>query len=137
MENTSPTSPASAITAVFAFAAGYISGDYVAIVFGAFAGSLWTMNSAVSSPRWAGVWLVLKLTLAACVLSGLVAGLLTPFVPLAIATKLLSPTAFFIAAIGDRWVHILDSFSQGVTGVVNTLFSALSQKIRDTLGAGK
>lgn len=87
---------------------GPAAGEYAVIVLSALAGSLWALGKLQTASRAAGAMLMLRLMLTAVVLTGSAAWWIdvTYRIP---AHQLLAPIAFFIAALGDRWVPVMDA----------------------------
>lgn len=106
-----PTSAVSGGVVVLAVAiAGPVAGQYIAILFGALAGSLWALGKTKTETRAAGAYLVLRLVLTACVITGPLAWWLGTHYNLP-ANQLLAPVALGIAAFGDRWGALLDALA--------------------------
>ena len=90
--------------------AGPVAGEYIAILFGALAGSLWALGKMKTATRAAGAYLVVRLVLTSCVITGPLAwwlGVRYDFP----ANQLLAPVALGIAAFGDRWGALLDAIA--------------------------
>lgn len=117
-------------------AAGYVSGDYISILFGAVAGGLWPLSAASTSSRRDGVLLMFKLVSAALVFTGLVAYLLerTHAIP---ATRALAPIAFLIAIAGNRWMAVVDSVFHAITTLIEASTAGVAKKIAALLWGGK
>lgn len=81
---------------------GPVVGEYATIVFCALVGSLWPLSARDDLTRLKGAMLMLRLTLTASVLTSAVALVVHSKTgwPMAV---LLSPVAFFLALVGDRW----------------------------------
>ena len=61
------------LSALFVAAAGYVSGDYGSIIFGAMAGSVWPLSAADTKTRIHSAVLLFKLVMTACALTGFAA----------------------------------------------------------------
>lgn len=117
-------------------AAGYVSGDYISILFGAVAGGLWPMSAAATRSRCEGALLMFKLVSAALVFTGLVAYLLerTQAIP---ATRALGPIAFLIAVAGNRWMGVVDSVFRAINTLIEASATGVARRISEILGGGK
>ena len=117
-------------------AAGYVSGDYISILFGAVAGGLWPLSAASTRSRCDGALLMFKLVSAALVFTGLVAYLLerTQAIP---ATRALAPIAFLIAVAGNRWMGVVDSLFRAVNTLVEVAATGVARRIAELLGGSK
>lgn len=126
------TLSASGFTAVVVATAGYMSGDYTSILFGAIAGSFWPLAGANTTSRWHGAGTLLKLVMTALALTGFVVHVLKQSHALSEASTsfVLMPTAFVIAAFGDRWVRIFDSLANGLVLIIETAVNAVISRIQ-------
>ena len=117
-------------------AAGYVSGDYISILFGAVAGGLWPMSAATTRSRCEGALLMFKLVSAALVFTGLAAYLLerTQAIP---ATRALGPIAFLIAVAGNRWMGVVDSVFRAINTLIEAFATGVARRISELLGGGK
>lgn len=134
---TEPTYSLGHLTAAITVAAaGYVSGDYISILFGAVAGGLWPLSAASTSSRRDGVLLMFKLVSAALVFTGLVAYLLerTHAIP---ATRALAPVAFLIAVAGNRWMGVVDSLFRAVNTLIEVAATGVARRIAELLGGSK
>ena len=124
------------LSALFVAAAGYVSGDYVTIIFGAVAGSVWPLSSADTKTRTHSAILLFKLVMTACALTGFVAYLLEHYqaVP---AAQALAPIAFGIAVVGDRWVRIIDAVVKALLTLVEAIGKTLTDRISKLLGGDR
>ncbi len=134
---TEPTSNLGQLVAAMTVAAaGYVSGDYISILFGAVAGGLWPLSAASTRSRCDGVLLMFKLVSAALVFTGLVAYLLerTQAIP---ATRALAPVAFLIAVAGNRWMAVVDSLFRAANTLIEAAATGIARRIAELLGGGK
>lgn len=134
---TEPTSNLGQLVAAMTVAAaGYVSGDYISILFGAVAGGLWPLSAASTRSRCDGVLLMFKLVSAALVFTGLVAYLLerTQAIP---ATRALAPVAFLIAVAGNRWMAVVDSLFRATNTLIEAAATGIARRIAELLGGGK
>ncbi len=134
---TEPTSNLGQLVAAMTVAAaGYVSGDYISILFGAVAGGLWPLSAASTRSRCDGVLLMFKLVSAALVFTGLVAYLLerTQAIP---APRALAPVAFLIAVAGNRWVAVVDSLFRAANTLIEAAATGIARRIAELLGGGK
>lgn len=94
-------------TAVIVAGAAPFTGQYAVIVFAALAGALWPLAAAKTATRLEAAMLLVRLVGTAAALTYAVAWLLEQKagVPASVA---LSPVAFLIAAIGNRWGLLFD-----------------------------
>lgn len=117
-------------------AAGYVSGDYISILFGAVAGGLWPLSAASTRSRCDGALLMFKLVSAALVFTGLVAYLLerTQAIP---ATRALAPIAFLIAVAGNRWMGVVDSLFRATNTLIEVAATGVARRIAELLGGSK
>lgn len=120
-------------SAFFVAAAGYVSGDYGSIIFGAIAGSVWPLSAADTRTRVHSAVLLFKLVMTACALTGFVAYLLEQYqsVP---ATRAMAPIAFGIAIVGDRWVRVVEAVVKTLVSLIETVGKSVSGRISKYLG---
>lgn len=105
----------------------YVTADIVSIILGAAAGALWALGSAPTKSRCEALLLVAKLMCAALTLTGFLAGLLEQAQAIP-ATKALSPIAFGITFVGNRWIKVLDAAVTGFTDLIGTFFKSLGDR---------
>jgi len=113
-----PTSSAGATLAVLTVALlGPLAGPYTLIVMSALAGALWPMGDATTASRKAGAWLLLRCTLTAVALTGVISLLIQKHwsVP---AIEVLSPVAFIIGALGNGWKPVFEAIGAAISAVV-------------------
>lgn len=124
------------VAAMTVAAAGYVSGDYISILFGAVAGGLWPLSAASTRSRCDGALLMFKLVAAALVFTGLVAYLLerTQAIP---ATRALAPIAFLIAVAGNRWMGVVDSLFRATNTLIEVAATGVARRIAELLGGSK
>ena len=94
---------------------GPAAGQYAVIVLSALAGGLWALGKLTTSSRTDGALLLLRLLLTAVALTGGAAWWIDTHYQIP-AQQLLSPIAFLIAALGDRWSRVLDKIADKLTG---------------------
>jgi hypothetical protein len=87
---------------------GAVAGEYAAVVFCAFAGSLWALSKAPTTSRLEGLFLIVRLVLTAVVLTAPLAWWAEAQYGIE-AHKLVAAVAFAIGALGDRWPFMLSS----------------------------
>lgn len=127
----------SGATAIVVAAAGYLSGDYTSILFGAVAGSFWPLAGATTESRVKGAWLLVKLVMTALALTGFIAHLLEQYKAVESASSVLGVVAFFIAVLGDRWVRVFDAMANGMVSVVDASARFSVERLRKIFGADK
>jgi len=103
-------------------ALGASLGDFASIFFGALGGSLWLLGKHRDTTRWEGALIVARMVLTSFALSGALAWWLEKEHGLP-QVWMLTPISFFIAAMGDRWVRILDKIEEGITKAIGAIFS--------------
>jgi hypothetical protein len=106
-----PTHPAAGVVSLMTLAValfGPQAGPYFVILLGSIGGGLWPLSSAVLASRMAGLWLMLRCTFTAVVLTSLIAGVLGPYFGIA-ATETYAVISFVIGALGDKWLDIFES----------------------------
>lgn len=134
---TEPTYSISHIFAAMAMAAaGYVSGDYVSILFGAVAGSLWPLSNASTKTRAEGALLVFKLVATALALTSFAAWMLerSQDIP---AARTLAPIAFLIAVLGNSWIRIFDAAGSAITSSVEAIGKGMAKKVAAFFGVDK
>lgn len=99
-----PISP----TALVVAGAAPFTGQYAVIVFAALAGALWPLAAAKTATRSEAAMLLVRLVGTAAALTYAIAWVLEQKagVPASVG---LSPVAFLIAAIGNRWGELFDA----------------------------
>lgn len=106
MAEPATTSSSIGIYAVFILLFGQMAGPYALILVSSLAGGLWTVGKAQTSSKRAAAWLLLKTTLAACVLTTGIAYLVESIFGWPII-HLLAPVAFLIGFGGEDWYTIV------------------------------
>lgn len=132
-----PTTAASGLTnyltGVSIGLAGYVTGDTVAIILGATFGALWAIGTAQTGGRLAGLVLLVKLIGTALALTGFLAYVIEANGG-APAARTLTPTAFFVAAIGTRWPQLIEAFVDALVKVVGGLVRLVARRLGITPG---
>lgn len=95
------------------------AGPYIVILLGSLGGGLWALSSAELATRLAGVWLMFRCVLTAIVLTALIAQLVGPYIGLQVG-EAYAVVSFFIGALGNKWVEIIDSIKTRIQGVITT-----------------
>lgn len=104
-------------TAIIVAGAAPFTGQYAVIVYAALAGALWPLAAAKTATRFDAAMLLVRLVGTAAALTYAVAWVLEKKagVPASIS---LSPVAFVIAAIGNRWGVLFDEVVERVRRVI-------------------
>ncbi len=94
-------------------------GPYVVIIFGGVGGGLWALSSAAPLTRMAGSWLMLRCVVTSVLLTALVAGWIGPLLGVPV-TEFYSLVSLSIAALGNKWLDIIESLKIRVQGAIST-----------------
>ncbi len=116
-----PTSSAGvSLVAISIALLGPMAGPYALIVFAALAGALWPLSAATTPSKATGAWLLLRCTLTAIMLTGVLATLVQTHwgIP---AKEALSVVAFFIGALGNGWRPVFDGIASAMTGLIGII----------------
>lgn len=81
-------------------------GEHALIIMSALAGAMWPLSSRVSSGRWDSAFFLFRLVCTASVLTSFTAGWIESHFGYH-SQEIISPVAFFIGAVGDRWRTII------------------------------
>jgi len=118
-----PTTTAGiSLTALAVALLGPLAGPYALIIFAALAGALWPLSMVDTETRRAGAWLLVRCTLTAVVLTGVVAAVISTqwgYAP----SETLAPVAFFIGALGNGWRPVFTAVGGAISAVVTRLGS--------------
>lgn len=116
-----PTSTSSISLAAIAIALlGPAAGPYALIVFASLAGSLFQLSSSPTESKAAGAFLLLRSTLVAVALTGLIAYVLFSQWQIPV-NESVGAVAFLIGALGNGWRPIFASLSKGLTVLASKL----------------
>lgn len=112
-EPTSTTAAGMSLTVIFIALLGPLAGPYILIALSAITGSLWPLSAARTAGQREGLWLLVRCTLTALVLTGVIAGIVERMwgIPL---SEGLAPVALLIGAMGNGWRPVFAA----VSGVV-------------------
>lgn len=113
---------------------GFVSGDYAPITMGALAGASWAVSSANTETRTQAAFLMLRLVLLACALTGFAAYMVEQHLGVP-AARVLCPLAAVITAFGTRWAAVLDALEQGVVSIVQTLSKGIRGRLAKFFGS--
>jgi hypothetical protein len=92
-------------------------GEYGLIVFAALGGALWALGSRPSSEPILGIFFLLKILIAAIILTGALSGLLEHYTAFT-AKQWLAPVAFAIGFFGDNWMTLGQSLMSGISRLI-------------------
>lgn len=109
-----------AAAATAATAAGPFFGHYAAIALGAVFGALWTISRADGLSFITAGKLFFRAVSVAMVFSTLIAHYLSEWLKYEVH-EFLTPVAFFIAWVGDRWIDIRDRVLESAIHLVQAL----------------
>ena len=109
-EPTVTTAGSVSLTVLFVSMLGPMAGPYVLIFLSAVAGAMWPMSAARTESHAAGAWLLVRCTLTALVLTGLLAGILERTWGLPVSEGL-GPVALVIGAMGDGWRPVFSALT--------------------------
>lgn len=105
------------LAVLFVSILGPTAGPHVLIVAAAITGAMWPL-SAANTDGWAdGLWLLLRCTLTALVLTSLAAGVLEQQWGVPVSEGL-APVALVIGAMGNGWRSVAAAFGQFAAAVV-------------------
>lgn len=101
-EPTVTTASGISLTVLFVAILGPLEGPYVLIALSAVAGAMWPLSAARTESRLAGVWLLLRCTATALVLTSVLAGIVEKTWGLPVSEGL-APVALIVGAMGNGW----------------------------------
>lgn len=112
------------VTQLFEAIFGPVFGGYVAIVFAALAGSLWPLGNRLpdaqaACPNCKAAMFVLRLVLTATILTGIIAVYVEQQFGWKVGVSV-APIAFFIGAIGDNWMVLIDRLTDRIKALFKT-----------------
>ena len=116
-EPTVTTASGISLTVLFVAILGPLAGPYVLIALSAVAGAMWPLSAARTESRLAGVWLLLRCTATALVLTSVLAGIVEKTWGLPVSEGL-APVALLIGAMGDGWRPVFASLASMFQGWV-------------------
>jgi len=107
-EPTTTTAGGASLAVIAVALLGPMAGPYALIVFAALAGALWPLSAAESMTHRAGAWLLLRCTLTAVALTGVLSSVLQSQynVP---TLEAFAPVAFLIGALGNGWRPVFEA----------------------------
>lgn len=112
-----PTSTASISLTVLAVGFfGPLAGPYAVIVFAALAGAMWPLSAHTTGSKLAGAWLLLRCTLTAVLLTGILATFLERWMSVPI-NEGLAPIALVIGALGNGWRPVFEALSNAMAAL--------------------
>ena len=125
MPEPTSTSAGISLAALFVAILGPMAGPYALIVFAALAGALWPLSASETTTRMSGAWLVLRCTLTAVALTGVLSVLIQTHWSIP-AVEALAPVAFLIGALGNGW--------RPVFGAIGSALAALAGGVANLRG---
>jgi hypothetical protein len=117
-----PTHPAASVVSLMTLAValfGPQAGPYMVILLGSIGGGLWPLSSAVLATKLEGVWLMLRCTCTALVLTSLIASFVGPRMGIEVG-ETYALVSFVIGALGNKWQDILEAIKTRIQGVIST-----------------
>lgn len=115
-----PSNGADALVATSIAVLGASMGEFASIFFGALGGSLWLLGKKPDTSRWEGALIVLRMLLTSFAFSSSLAWWLEKEYGLP-SFWMLTPISFLIAAMGDRWVTLLDKVEQALSNLISSI----------------
>jgi hypothetical protein len=118
---TTTTAAAAGISSLVTLSVAFLGpqfGPYAVIVFAALSGALWPLSASHTDGIGAGAWLLLRCTLTAVFLTGMLAGLAETWLKVPINTGL-APVAMLIGALGNGWRPVFESVGAALGMLVN------------------
>lgn len=107
-EPTVTTTAGISLTTIAVALLGPLAGPYAVIVFAALAGAMWPLSASTTPGKLAGAWLLLRCTLTAVLLTGLLSSLLERWLQVPVSEGL-SPVSFAIGALGNGWRPVFEA----------------------------
>jgi hypothetical protein len=95
------------------------AGPYMVILLGSIGGGLWPLSRAVLATKLEGVWLMLRCTCTALVLTSLIASFVGPRMGIEVG-ETYALVSFVIGALGNKWQDILEAIKTRIQGVIST-----------------
>lgn len=95
------------------------AGPYLVILLGSIGGGLWPLSSAVLASRMDGLWLMLRCSATAIVLTSLVAQFIGPQLGIS-AMETYALVSFVIGALGNKWMDIFETIKQRIQTLITT-----------------
>ena len=92
-------------------------GPYAVITMGAIGGSFWALANSPTATRIASVLLMVRCLMTALVLTAFIAGIIGPWFGVEV-TEMYVVVAFVIAALGDKWLDILDTIKTKLQSLI-------------------
>jgi hypothetical protein len=117
-----PTHPAASVVSLMTLAValfGPQAGPYMVILLGSIGGGLWPLSRAVLATKLEGVWLMLRCTCTALVLTSLIASFVGPRMGIEVG-ETYALVSFVIGALGNKWQDILEAIKTRIQGVIST-----------------
>lgn len=96
-------------------------GPYVLISIGALCGSFWALTSAPTMTRWQAALLAIRATMLSILLTVAVAEILSDAFGWQLSEMYIL-VSIAIAALGDRWISILDSLQTSISTAISGIF---------------
>ena len=98
---------------------GVNAGPYVVITLGAIGGSFWALTNTPAISRVASLLMVARCLMTAIVLTAFIAGLVGHMLDIEV-TEIYVVVAFVIAALGDKWLDILESIKTRIQTAITS-----------------
>lgn len=92
-------------------------GPYAVIAMGAVGGSFWALANSPTATRIASLFLMARCLLTALVLTAFIAGIIGPWLGFQV-TEMYVVVAFTIAALGDKWLDILETIKTKLQSLI-------------------
>jgi hypothetical protein len=103
--------------AVALFGASY--GPYIVITLGAIGGSFWAIIGANTKTRTESMFLAMRSIMTALVLTAFISGVIGPWLGVD-TTEIYVVVSFVIAALGDKWLDILDTIKTKIQTAITS-----------------
>lgn len=116
------THPAAGVVSLMTLAValfGPQAGPYAVILLGSVGGGLWPLSTAVLASKMDGVWLMLRCTFTAIVLTSLIAQFIGPYMGVDVV-EAYALVSFVIGALGNKWQDILETIKTRIQGAIST-----------------
>lgn len=119
MEVTHPTAGVVSLMTLAVALFGPQAGPYMVILLGSIGGGLWPLSSAVLATRLDGMWLMLRCTFTAVVLTSLIAQFIGPYLGIAVG-EAYALVSFVIGALGNKWNDIFETLKTRIQGAISS-----------------